>query len=434
MAQQPVLIILAGGASSRMWPIREKSLLRFGSEPLLVSQLQNYRSYGFKHTIIVANPQNKADIMGLTASLTDSMRIDVVVQQEPLGMGDALLQAAPVLDEQPEAPIYINQVHDVVDDLLHNEMLKQFQMNPDSTYLAGYEMEDYFPGGYLSLNADGRITGIVEKPGADKRPSNLVNIVAHIHHNARLLFDAIRAEYASDNKTDDHYERAMDKLMKQVVYRVVPYKGYWNALKFPWHVLDIMNHFLSKLDGQQIAEDAFVAPTAVVLGNVYIGPKARVFPGAAVVGPAYIGAGTIVGNNSLVRNSMVLDHCEVGFTTEIARSYVASRCAMHACRVLDSVFMENVNFSAGCTTANLRLDRGDVPSYIKGQKLSTGRSKFGVVIGQDAFLGVDVMTMPGVKIGENAKIGPGTHVYKDVLDGQRVYIKQQIEVVEDDEN
>ena len=74
--------------------------------------------------------------------------------------------------------------------------------------------------------------------------------------------------------------------------------------------------------------------------------------GAAVVGPAYIGAGVIVGNNALVRNSMVLERSEVGFTTEVARSYVAERCAMHACRVLDSVFAPGVNFSAGCTTAN----------------------------------------------------------------------------------
>ena len=33
MNSTPILIILAGGASSRVWPLREKSLLRFGTEP-----------------------------------------------------------------------------------------------------------------------------------------------------------------------------------------------------------------------------------------------------------------------------------------------------------------------------------------------------------------------------------------------------------------
>jgi UDP-N-acetylglucosamine diphosphorylase / glucose-1-phosphate thymidylyltransferase / UDP-N-acetylgalactosamine diphosphorylase / glucosamine-1-phosphate N-acetyltransferase / galactosamine-1-phosphate N-acetyltransferase len=430
MAQQPILIILAGGASSRMWPLHEKSLLRFGTEPLLVDQLQRYRKLGFKRAVIVANPTNKTAISGLTAPLTQQMQLEVVVQDTPLGMGDALLQVAPALADKPETPIYITQVHDVVDGALHEDMLKAFKKDSKSTYLAGYEMEEYFPGGYLSVD-DGRITGIVEKPGPDNRPSNLVSIVAHIHNDAGKLFDAIRAEYESDKPGDDHYERAMDVLMKQTTYRVVTYSGHWSALKFPWHALEIMDYYLAQISGQNIAEDVFIAGTAQIVGNVYIGAGARIFPGAAVVGPAYIGAGTIVGNNALVRNSMVLDKCEVGFTTEIARSYVSSNCAMHACRVLDSVFAEGVNFSAGCTTANLRIDRGNIPTIIKGNKVYSGRDKLGAIIGRDAFLGVDVMTMPGVKIGNKAQVGPGTHVHHDVLDSQRVYVKQEIQVVED---
>ena len=84
MAQQPVLIVLAGGASSRMWPLREKSLLRFGSEPLLFSQLQRYQKLGFKQAIIVGNPDNRSLITEMTASLTQQMQLDVVVQEKPI--------------------------------------------------------------------------------------------------------------------------------------------------------------------------------------------------------------------------------------------------------------------------------------------------------------------------------------------------------------
>lgn len=429
MAQTPVLIILAGGASSRMWPIREKSLLRFGTEPLLVSQLRRYQALGFQEAVIVANLENVEDITALTAQIRP-MTVRVVVQTEPKGMGDALLQAAPALPNRPNTAIYVNQVHDVVDDQLHIDILKAYQAAPETSFVAGYEREEYFPGGYLIVSPSGRITGIVEKPGAENKPSNLVNIVAHVHSDATRLMDALRTEYARDIATDDHYERAMDTLMKQHPFRVVPYKGQWNALKYPWHVLDIMNYFLSKIQGRIVSETAFIAPTATLIGDVYVGERAKVFPGAAVVGPAYIGADTIVGNNALVRNSMVLNHCEVGFTTEIARSYVADRCSMHACRVLDSVFSPGVNFSAGCTTANLRIDHGHVISMIKGQKVDSGRDKLGAIIGADAFLAVDVMTMPGVKIGAGAQIGPGTHVHKDVLNGQRVYVKQELTIVD----
>ena len=427
MAQKPVLIILAGGASSRMWPLREKSLLKFGEQPLLLSQLSRYQALGLQEVVIVANDENRSDIAVL-AKQVKTMQVQIAVQPQPKGMGDALLKAEPLLAANPTAPVYITQVHDVVDDKLHLDMLAAHTTNPAATYLAGYEMADYFPGGYLIVNDEGRISGVVEKPGADKRPSNLVTFVAHIHSDASALFAAIRAEYAKDIPSDDHYERAMDTLMKQRVYRVVRYSGHWSALKYPWHVLDIMNYFLNQLKGkgQQVAESAFVAPTASLVGDVFIGEGAKIFPGAAVVGPAYIGAGTVVGNNALVRNSMVLNKCEVGFTTEIARSYVADHCSMHACRVLDSVFAPNVNFSAGCTTANLRIDRREVSSAVKGVKLGSGRDKLGAIIGQGAFIAVDAMTMPGVKIGEDAQVGPGTHVLHDLANGKRIYVKQEV--------
>ena len=430
MAQQPILIILAGGASSRMWPLREKSLMRFGTEPLLLGQLRRYQKLGFKQVVIIGNLENQGLITELVAPLSQEVQVDVVVQPKPIGMGDAVLQAESVLTKELNSPIYITQVHDVVADSLHESVLKAYEENSNASYLAGYEMAEDFPGGYLIVD-DGRITGIIEKPGADNRPSNLVSFVAHLHNHAGQLFEAIRAEYANEESTDDHYERAMDALMKGTVYRVVPYSAHWSALKFPWHALDVMDYFLAQIEGQVVADDAFVAPTATLVGNVYIGAGARIFPGAAVVGPAYVGAGTIVGNNALVRNSMVLNNCEVGFTTEVARSYVADNCSMHACRVLDSVFAEGVNFSAGCTTANLRIDRGDVTTVVKGNKVYSGRDKLGAIIGKGAFLAVDVMTMPGVKIGEKAQVGPGTHVHKDVMAGQHVYVKQEIQVVDD---
>src|ERR1043165_5347155 len=135
MAQMPILIILAGGASSRMWPLREKSLLRFGTESLLVSQLQRYRALGFQEAVIVANPENQVDITQLISQIT-SMNIRLVVQPEAKGMGDALLRAETAWAERPGAAVYINQVHDVVDDKLHMDLLPPYKADPASTFLA----------------------------------------------------------------------------------------------------------------------------------------------------------------------------------------------------------------------------------------------------------------------------------------------------------
>ena len=419
----PTLVILAGGASSRMWPLREKSLLRFGDQPLLLAQLARYQSLGFSQAVIIGNPENTELIRELTSDVA-GMSVQVGTQPEPKGMGNALLRAGEHLPLDQHPAVYVTQVHDVTDMALHESILAAYRADPSASYLAGVERDEYFPGGYLIIDSQDRINGIIEKPGAANRPSNLVSLVAHIHADAARLMQAIEAQYRIAETPDDHYERAMDALMPDHVFKVARYRGHWSALKYPWHVLDIMDYFLSQIKGQTVQEGAFVHKNAALVGDVFIAEGAKVFPGAAVVGPAYIGSGTIVGNNALVRASMVLDRCEVGYTTEVARSYVADQCSMHACRVLDSVFAPNVNFSAGCTTANLRMDRGNVSMRVKGEKMDTGRGKLGAVIGQGAFLGVDVMTMPGIKIGEGAQVGPGAHVYSDLSDRTRLLVKQ----------
>ena len=423
MEKIPQILILAGGSSSRMWPLREKLLLPFAGQSLLRRQLERLRGFGFRRVILVASARNAASLREDLASLA-GMELHIAIQPEARGMGDAILCAAPLLSA---GPIFIHQVHDVVADDLYRDLLAAHAVHPERAFLAAAEMTEYFPGGYLALEGE-RIRQIVEKPAPEARPSHLVNIVAHIHPDTERLCAAIRHEYAESPAGDDHYERAMAALLPEQFFAALRYGGPWRALKYPWQVLDVMAAVLEELsrrsDAPVVDPGARIAPTAQLSGPVVVAAGARVFGGANVVGPAYIGAGSVIGNNALVRGSMVGAECEVGFTSEVARSYVGDRCSLHACRVLDSVFAEGVNFSAGCTTANLRMDRGEVRSQVKGLRTASGRSKLGAIIGAGAFISVDAMTMPGVKIGAGAQVGPVTIVSEDVGDGDRIFVRQ----------
>ncbi|MBN1565426.1 MAG: NTP transferase domain-containing protein [Anaerolineae bacterium] len=424
--QTPLLVILAGGASSRLWPLEEKSLIEFMGQPLLALQLENYARLGLRQTIIVGNPENETVIRNLVNGLPH-VQAEVVVQSEPKGMGDALLQIEPYLQRHGNQPIYVTQVHDLTNIELHQRMLTEYQSGNARAYLAGYQVSEYFPGGYLVVAEGDRVTSIIEKPGAGHEPSDLVSFVAHIHSDAQLLLDAVRAEYAKPDESDDHYERAMAALMRDHIFQAVVYDGPWQALKFPWHVLDLTEALLARIEGQQISPEAHIEEGVLIKGNVIIEAGARVFHGATIAGPAYIGAGAIVGNGALVRESMICGGAVVGFATEVARSYMAAGSHTHACQVLDSVLAENVNFSAACCTANLRIDHGHVKSVVKNNVLDTGRDKLGLIAGRGAFIGVNVMTMPGVKIGRGAEIGPTTVVREDVPDDTRLWVEQTIQ-------
>ncbi len=195
----PLLVVLAGGASSRLWPLQEKSLIKFMGRPLMRFQLERYARLGMTQAVIVANPDNGSIIRDLTQDVPN-MSVEVVVQAEPRGMGDALLQIAPVLEHLGNQPIYITQVHDLTDTGLHQDMLTAYQTGNAQAYLAGFRVAQYFPGGYLEVGEGGRISSIIEKPGAGNEPSDLVSIVAHIHTDAALLLEQIRAEYARPEK------------------------------------------------------------------------------------------------------------------------------------------------------------------------------------------------------------------------------------------
>src|SRR5207247_6343943 len=86
--QSPVAIILAGGANRRFWPLQQKSLLRFGDQTLLDRHVGALAAAGFADVVVVANPANEAQMRALAAGAP--ARLHVVVQPEPLGMGDAV--------------------------------------------------------------------------------------------------------------------------------------------------------------------------------------------------------------------------------------------------------------------------------------------------------------------------------------------------------
>lgn len=469
----PALIILAGGSSSRLWPLREKSLLKFLGKPLLELQLEVYVKLGFRNVVVVCNPDNHDPVREILAKFDRDIEPLTFVQSQPRGMGDALLTVEPILDGATRpVPAYVCQVHDIFDQSLHEMMLQAHLEHPQAVWLASYKVENYFPGGYLVVNSDLNVTDIVEKPPRGEEPSNLINIVAHVHPDLRRLLEHIRREYAEGNATDDHYERAMAKLMRQIPFKAVPYTGPWYPIKYPWHVLEAMNYYLGTIErqiavGHQIADNACIEDGVHIIdpvhidkgvkilhgadikGPVYIGSDAyieegvhisgpahieegvKILHGADIRGPVYIGPDSLIGQHTQVRESMVSRNCIVGIGSEVNRSYLGEGARLHTAKALDAILADNagidehVNLSAGMITANFRIDAGNVKSTVKGRRIDTGRTKLGAIIGAGAFFGVGAMLMPGVKIGEGSVVGPLTLVLEDVPDNTLYYSKQQ---------
>lgn len=408
----PTVLVLAAGASNRFWPLEDKPFFPFAGLSLLERHLRALRDLGCERFVLVLRPGMEERARNLAAGLGISPAI--AVQEDATGMAGAVLAAAPMLEAGGDSSLYITQAQDVVDRVLHERMLAA--TGDGFATIAASRVSEYFPGGYLSLDGAGRISSLVEKPGAGREPSDLVNIVAHFFSSWRPLVDSVRREGASPG-ADDAYERALASLMRTETFRPQIYEGRWQALKYPWQVLDVMEMLLALWssrreeapEGYELRED-----------GVLMGRDVRIFPGSHVVAPALIGHGAIIGHNALVRGSMVGPRSVVGFGSEVARSYLGRGVELHHNYVGDSVMADDTSMGFGGTTANFRLDGRTVPSWIAGERLDSGRAKLGAVMGIGSKLGVNTSLMPGVKLGAGAIIGPNLRITRDVPAGERV--------------
>lgn len=413
----PLIVILAGGANSRFWPLRGKSLLRFCGKTLIEHQLDAFFEAGCEDAIVVANPETYDDVRTATARYGE--RVSVPVQETPRGMGDALLVAGDAAGGRLYGrAMLVTQSHDVVDPELYASTLSRAGGTSGGA-IVGQEVEEYFPGGYLALR-DERVVAVVEKPPKGSEPSRYVNLVIHLHRDPRRLLELVRQVYASESQTDDHYERALTLICAEQQYHLVPYSGAWQPIKYPWHVLGAMDLFL-----QRLPEPSGPLPEGV-RGRVVLEDGVRIFPGGQVAGPAYIGAGTLIGTGALVRGSMVGQGCEVGFASEVARSYLGDACLLHHSYAGDSVLEGNVSFGFGTVTGNSPFYPPPVRAFVKGERLRTEMDKLGAIVGSEVRTGIGVLLHPGVKIGRKTFVGPGVVVTKDMPENQLVLVRQEL--------
>lgn len=414
------VVFLAGGEGKRMNPIlKDKCLLKFCGKELILHRLDLVKEVGFKDVVIIASPGTLEEFKSLCSRPEYSeLSIQFAVQKDPKGMADALLSAEKEIGDSEFLVVCVN---DIIEAEAYKKMLDLANNGKADAYILGYEVDKYFPGGYLIVEKD-KIKGIIEKPGAGNEPSNLVNIVFHMHRKPKDFFKFLKN---AKTERDDQYETAMDNMMKSKYdYRVISYKGIWVPIKYPWHILNAMEYFIEKR-GRSISEKATISDKANVVGDVIIEDGARVFEGTTVRGPCYIGKNVIIGNNSLIWNfTHICDNSVVGYASEIKHSYIGEACWFHTNYVGDSIIMDGSSFGSGTVTANFRFDEKNVKVNVGDSKFDTYTNKFGCIIGEGCKTGINVSILPGVKIGANSIVGPHVHLNNDLGSNKFIYTVQ----------
>ena len=413
------VLFLCGGIGKRMFPITEdKFLLSFLGKTLLEHQIETAKKAGLTEFVIVVNPQNSGRVREVVTGISD-IKVELAIQQQPLGIANALESARELLDRET---MVVNP-NDVFEGATYSRLLEADQSHSAVSYLLGCEVSDYFPGGYLVVGEDDELSHIVEKPGKGNEPSDMVNVLIHLHTDPKMLL-----KYAARVRTneDDVYERALDAMIKDKhTIKVVRYCGPWAPIKYPWQIFTAVRHFLNQ-SPEYISPSAHISERAVVEGKVIISDNVRVFENAVIRGPAYIGRNSVIGNNSLVREySHIGSDCVVGYSTEVKNSYIGDGCWFHMSYIGDSVIGGGCSFGANTMLANWRFDEKNISVKIAGESIDTALDKFGAIIGNNCKTGVNVSVMPGVRIGPNSIVGPGVCLTDD-LEADKVIFAETV--------
>lgn len=394
MTNDILVVILAGGEGKRFLPfVTDKTLFPFMGKPLLQHTLELVENAGLKQVLIACNQTNQQWL----DSYSSSMSIRTVLQDQPLGMADAMLALADHIGNQP---IIVMNAVDLVEQSLFEALLNK--STNAYALVTGMRVSEYFPGGYLEVESD-RVTSIIEKPPRGSEPSDLVNLVFHYLSQPHEFISLLSKTQSSE---DDVYEKALYTLMQEKEVGFVSYSGKWSKLKYPHFVLDVSKQLLEQISTNQIHSTAQVHPTAIVEGSVIIDEGVKVYEYAVIKGPAYIGKNSIIGNHSLVLQSEIESNCVIGAGSEVSRSYIGPETWLHHNFVGDSVLEGKVNPSYGTVFSNLRLDKQSIQVKLPSGEVDTGKTKLGSLVAEGMFSGVNCSFMPGTVVTPNARILP----------------------------
>jgi bifunctional UDP-N-acetylglucosamine pyrophosphorylase/glucosamine-1-phosphate N-acetyltransferase len=369
-------------------------MLPVAGRPLVIHCLENAIAAGASRVTVVVGYE--ADTV--RAALADRewpVPVETATQPTQRGTADAVRAARDSLRDDPFAVVNGDVLYD------RRSLASLYDAGPA---VGSFRMEN--PSAYGVLRVDGdRVRGVVEKP--TDPPSNLVNAGAYVFPaEARDWLDVDESTRGEAEVTD-----VLQRTCESTAVSAVPFER-WLDVGRPWELLAATEWKLDSLD-REVAGD--VDADATLRGDVRVEAGAVVEPGVVIEGPAHIGADCHIGPNAYIRGATSLGPgVRVGHGVEVKNSVVMAGSAIpHLTYLGDSVLGRNVNLGAGTTVANLRHDDENVQLTVKGDRVDTGRRKFGVVCGDEVKTGVNCSLNPGVTLGTGVTVEPGETVRRD---------------------
>ncbi|MHA1214576.1 MAG: bifunctional sugar-1-phosphate nucleotidylyltransferase/acetyltransferase [Candidatus Hodarchaeales archaeon] len=408
-------LILAAGKGTRLLPITKnlpKPLIPLGGRPLLAHILDTLNGKVDAVSILIGYEANQ--IQSVIDSNDYTFKIHWVFQEQQLGTGHAVQQCQDFIKSDNFIMMFgdIYTSHKTLLEFLNHVSTSK----KDVFHFAAFSVNNPEKYGCLEIQND-ELVRIHEK---SKNPaSNYIN--AGIMTLPASIFDTLANIQKSQRGEFELTDAINREIENGTRFKVFYIQDLWTDIGYPWHVLEANKHkMIEKFQGKtfskhfdnvtiegfiKLGKNVILRAGCYIQGPVVIDNNAIIGPNCFIRPYTYIGKNVRIGNGVEIKNSIILDDTAIGHLSYVGDSYIGKHC----------------NFGAGTKVANLKLDKSEIKMKVKRQIVDTGRRKLGVIMGDNVNTGINVSLMPGVKVGEGAKIGAHTLVTSDIPDHTLYY-------------
>lgn len=413
-------VIIAAGESSRFWPLnnkQHKSQIKIAGYSLIYWTIKSISQKGIKDIVLVVSPNSilKDELLSLVGDL--GVKLSFVIQESPQGTGNAIFQARQYIKE----PFFVFWPYKFVAGEIIESILNLVNKTRVKAVLTGVQTNTPWEYGILRME-NNRVVEIVENPEPGKEPSNIKVLGAYfLQPDFFNYYQKIKKHHPED------FVDALNLYIKGKATGVIILEQDIPSLKYPWELLEVLR-IKSKEFSNYVSPDAKIGKNVVINGNVFIGNNVAIGDNTVINGPCFIGDNCKIGASNVLRGPVNLEKDVLsGSFTEIKNCLVEEGTHFHSGYFGDSIIGKNCRFGAGFITANRRIDRQNIKSLVKGKKINTGLTYFGMVVGDNTRFGIHSGSMPGVLIGSGCTIGPGTLVFENMEDNTQLFTQFKFE-------
>jgi mannose-1-phosphate guanylyltransferase len=330
-------ILLVGGQGTRLRPLTistPKPMLPVAGYACTEHQIALARKAGIGR--IILGTSYRAEVFEEYFGHGENFGVELVyaVEDEPLGTGGAIRNAAAHLACGPDDPVVIFN-GDVLTGLDIAGLVQKWRDANADVALYLTRVEDPRAYGLVPTDYDGRVLKFLEKPTT---PEEIVTdqINAGCYIFKRSVIDSI----PSDRPVSVERETFPDLLAADRMVIGVVDDGYWLDLGTP---LAFAKGSADLVRG--------IAPSPLLLGRTgeaLIEQTAKIDPTAVITGGTYIGHNAVVGANVLISGSVIFTEVIVGSGTQIANSIVSTAAHVgNDCQIVDTVIAERAKIIGG---------------------------------------------------------------------------------------